>query len=363
MDSDEGKLFVGGLGWDMKEDKLRGYFSQYGDVTHAIIMRDKVTGLSRGFAFVVFSDPSVIDVILQEKHAIDGRPVDAKKALPRAQQQSLRSQLPHANEDTRLEGNIRTRKIFVGGLPSSLSEEEFCQYFQAYGNVTDKVIMFDPNTGRPRGFGFITFDSEDAADKVFHKNFHELKNKLVEVKRALPKEANPAGNGGYLGYGSSDLIRFSQPVFCGYTLYNSYGALNCGYGYDPYTCYGGAAGIYMNPSLAGISYASSLPSVPRDQNLGYGDFYNFNASFGSSWDASANRGVVLTSTASTSQGHVSQNSNQGNCYSTYTENERPSTDSVRKESGDRHTGSAPNSSRGEATGQHKANGAPHNNSL
>ncbi|KAJ8534640.1 hypothetical protein K7X08_016368 [Anisodus acutangulus] len=366
MDSDEGKLFVGGLGWDIKEDTLRGYFSHYGEVTHAIIMHDRVTGLSRGFAFVVFSDPSVIDVILQEKHTIDGRPVEAKKALPREQQQSLRSRLPHASEDTRPGRNVNTRKLFVGGLPSSLTEEEFCQYFQNYGNVTDKVIMFDPNTCRPRGFGFITFDSEDAADKVLHKNFHELKNKLVEVKRAQPKEANPAGNGrggGYLGYGFSDLIRFPQPAFCGYTPYNSYGALNYGYGYDPYTCYGGAAGIYMNPSFASIGYASSLAGATRNQwssqNLGYGDFYNLNASYGASnsCGASANRGAVLAST-STSQGHASQNGNPGNGY-IYTENEGPSTDSDGNETGDRHTGNTPNSSSGEASiqaGQHEANG-------
>ncbi|KAH0738648.1 hypothetical protein KY290_037353 [Solanum tuberosum] len=372
MDSDEGKLFVGGLGWDIKEDKLRDYFTHYGEVTHAIIMRDRVTGLSRGFAFVVFSDPSVIDAILQENHTIDGRPVEAKRALPRAQQQSLRSRLPHASEDTRLvmrNLNNRTRKIFVGGLPSSLTEEEFCQYFQDYGNVTDKVIMFDPNTGRPRGFGFITFDSEDAVDRVLHKTFHELKNRIVEVKRALPKEANPAGNdygGGYLGYGSSDPYRFPQPAFCGYTPYNSYGALNYGYGYgyDPYTCYGGAAGVYMNPSLASIVYGNSLPGVTRNQwnsqNLGHGDFYNLNASYGasSSWGASSTRGVILSST-STSQGHASQNNNQGNGCSIYTENEGPITDSDGNETGDRHTGSAPNSSSGEATtqaGQHEANG-------
>nr|XP_025888689.1 heterogeneous nuclear ribonucleoprotein 1 isoform X2 [Solanum lycopersicum] len=352
MDSDEGKLFVGGLGWDIKEDKLRDYFTHYGQVTHAIIMRDRVTGLSRGFAFVVFSDPSVIDAILQEKHTIDGRPVEAKRALPRAQQQSLRSRLPHASEDTRLvmrNLNNRTRKIFVGGLPSSLTEEEFCQYFQDYGNVTDKVIMFDPNTGRPRGFGFITFDSEDAVDRVLHKTFHELKNRIVEVKRALPKEANPAGNnygGGYPGYGSSDPIRFPQPAFCGYTPYNSYGALNYGYGYgyDPYTFYGGAARVYMNPSLASIVYGNSLPGATRNQwssqNLGHGDF---------SLGASSTRGVILSST-STSQGHASQNNNQGNGCSMYTENEGPITDSDGNETGDRHTGSAPpNSSSGEAT--------------
>ncbi|CAN4093201.1 unnamed protein product [Withania somnifera] len=364
MDSDEGKLFVGGLARNVNEDKLRGYFNHYGEVTHAMIMREKVTNLSRGFGFVVFSDPSVVDTILLKKHTIDGRPVEPKKALPRAQQQILRSQLPHASEDTRMDGNIRrTRKIFVGGLPSSLTEEEFCQYFQNYGNVTDKVIMIDLNTGRPRGFGFITFDSEDTADKVLHKTFHELKNKQVEVKRALPREANPAGNGrggGYPGYGPSNPIRFLQPAFCGYTPYNSYGALNYGYGYDPYTCYGGAAGVSMNPPLASIGYASSLLGVTRShwssQNLGYADFCNLNASYGASslWSASANRGAGLAS-ASTSQGHASQNGNQGNGYR---ENEGPFTGSDGNKTGDRHTGSAPNSSSGEASiqaGQHEAN--------
>jgi RNA-binding protein Musashi len=51
--------------------------------------------------------------------------------------------------------------------------------------------MYDHNTQRPRGFGFITYDSEDAVDKALHKNFHELNGKMVEVKRAVPKEQSP----------------------------------------------------------------------------------------------------------------------------------------------------------------------------
>ncbi|KAK1557709.1 hypothetical protein Q3G72_030066 [Acer saccharum] len=46
---------------------------------------------------------------------------------------------------------------------------------------------------RPRGFGFITFDSEDAVDRVLHKTFHELMGKRVEVKPALTKYANSGG--------------------------------------------------------------------------------------------------------------------------------------------------------------------------
>ena len=75
MESDEGKLFVGGIPWDTTEEKLKEYFGQYGDVTQAVIMRDKTTGRPRGFGFVVFGDPSVLDAVLQEKHTIDGRTV------------------------------------------------------------------------------------------------------------------------------------------------------------------------------------------------------------------------------------------------------------------------------------------------
>ncbi len=75
MDSDEGKLFIGGIAWDTTEETLRDHFSQYGDVSQVVIMRDKTTGLPRGFGFVVFSDPSILDRVLQDKHTIDGRTV------------------------------------------------------------------------------------------------------------------------------------------------------------------------------------------------------------------------------------------------------------------------------------------------
>lgn len=75
MDSDEGKVFIGGIAWDTSEDTLRDYFGQYGQVAQAVIMRDKPTGRPRGFGFVVFSDPSVLDRVLEERHTIDGRTV------------------------------------------------------------------------------------------------------------------------------------------------------------------------------------------------------------------------------------------------------------------------------------------------
>ncbi|KAI4303964.1 hypothetical protein MLD38_039541 [Melastoma candidum] len=73
MESDQGKLFIGGISWETDEDMLKDYFSSYGDVVQTAVMRDKTTGRPRGFGFVVFSDPSVLDSVLREKHTIDGR--------------------------------------------------------------------------------------------------------------------------------------------------------------------------------------------------------------------------------------------------------------------------------------------------
>ena len=75
MDSDQGKLFIGGISWETSEEKLGEYFTQYGDVLQTVVMKDKTTGRPRGFGFVVFAEPSVLDRVLQDTHTIDGRTV------------------------------------------------------------------------------------------------------------------------------------------------------------------------------------------------------------------------------------------------------------------------------------------------
>ena len=75
MDSDQGKLFIGGISWDTTEDKLKEHFGNYGDVLSTSVMREKNTGKPRGFGFVVFADPNILDRVLEDKHVIDGRTV------------------------------------------------------------------------------------------------------------------------------------------------------------------------------------------------------------------------------------------------------------------------------------------------
>lgn len=73
MQSDNGKLFIGGISWDTNEERLKEYFSSFGEVIEAVILKDRTTGRARGFGFVVFADPAVAEIVITEKHNIDGR--------------------------------------------------------------------------------------------------------------------------------------------------------------------------------------------------------------------------------------------------------------------------------------------------
>ncbi|KAM7498412.1 hypothetical protein LguiA_022826 [Lonicera macranthoides] len=278
MQSDLGKLFIGGISWDTNEERVKEYFSAYGEVLEAVIMKDRTTGRARGFGFVVFADPAVAEKVIKEKHNIDGRMVEAKKAVPRDDQSTMSR---NSSSIQGSPGQARTRKIFVGGLASTVTENDFKSYFEQFGTITDVVVMYDHNTQRPRGFGFITYDSEDAVDKVLLRTFHELNGKMVEVKRAVPKELSPSPSRSSLsGYNYGGLSRINN-------LLNGYNQ-----GYSPTAV--GAYDVRMdgrfNPLGAGRSgfapfgsgYGMGL-NLEQGMNPNYGgnaDFNNSTLSYG-----------------------------------------------------------------------------------
>ncbi|KAL3643319.1 hypothetical protein CASFOL_014134 [Castilleja foliolosa] len=209
MEMEPGKLFIGGISWDTSEERLREYFQTFGEIVEAVIMRDRTTGRARGFGFIVFANASVAEKVVRERHVIDGRTVEAKKAVPRDDHQSF-NRNTGSIQGSPSPGPIRTKKIFVGGLASTVTEADLKKYFDQFGTISDVVVMYDHNTQRPRGFGFITYNSEEAVDKVLFKTFHELNGKMVEVKRAVPKELSPGPTRSPAGFNFGGLNRVSS---------------------------------------------------------------------------------------------------------------------------------------------------------
>lgn len=271
-DSEQNKLFVGGISWDTSEDVLKDHFAKYGDVLASVIALDRNSGHPRGFAFVTFSDSSAVDRALHDSHQILRRTVEVKRAIPRSEQQSQQQNTRgvsrnYSRTNSRSNDQFRTKKIFVGGLSALLTEEEFRSYFEKFGRITDVVVMHDNMTHRPRGFGFITFDSEDSVEEVMQKNFHELTGKLVEVKRAVPKDGIGSSSIGYNGRlpgGRSPSFNSYQQQQGSYAAYNSrFGYLP---GYGNVTGYPYGAGIfgggYPSGGYGGIGYGLT-PIAPR----------------------------------------------------------------------------------------------------
>ncbi|XP_050359690.1 RNA-binding protein Musashi homolog Rbp6-like isoform X2 [Nymphalis io] len=167
------KLFVGGLSWQTSSEKLREYFAMFGPVTDVLIMKDPVTQRSRGFGFITFQEASSVDKVLAVPvHTLDGKRIDPKHATPKSAPKPA-----------------KTKKIFVGGVGQDTSADEVRAYFSQFGLVEDAVMLMDQQTKRHRGFGFVTFHSEEAVERVCDIHFHTIKNKKVECKRAQPKEA------------------------------------------------------------------------------------------------------------------------------------------------------------------------------
>eukprot|EP00243_Klebsormidium_subtile_P002581 TRINITY_DN1522_c0_g1_i1.p1 TRINITY_DN1522_c0_g1~~TRINITY_DN1522_c0_g1_i1.p1 ORF type:complete len:425 (-),score=48.91 TRINITY_DN1522_c0_g1_i1:711-1985(-) len=289
MDNDAGKLFVGGISWETTEERLKQHFEAYGEVVETIIMKDRATGRARGFGFVVFADPSIADQVVQEKHTIDGRQVEAKKAVPRDEQ-------PGHPRTSGVGQQFRTKKIFVGGLASTVTEEDFRSYFENFGTITDVVVMYDHQTQRPRGFGFISFDQESSVDTVMEKSFHELNGKTVEVKRAIPKELSgpsPSRGGAYGGgrgvspyggygggYGSEYGGRGDRGGVYGGRGYGAYSGGYGGYGLngDGGSGYGGGAGYGSGYGSGGSGYGSAYGAGGYGGSYGAGSSSRYGAS-------------------------------------------------------------------------------------
>lgn len=211
-------MFIGGLNWETTDRKLtravaqsiprlrrllnflleslKDYFSQFGEVLDCTVMRDGSTGRSRGFGFLTFKDPKTVNIVMVKEHYLDGKIVrtaisrSKNGSHPRKRRKTSSSRFESSKIDPKRaiprDEQERTSKIFVGGVSQEATEQEFREFFMQFGRVLDATLMIDKDTGRPRGFGFVTFDSEAAVESALSQPL-EIHGKAIEVKKAQPR--------------------------------------------------------------------------------------------------------------------------------------------------------------------------------
>ncbi|KAG6826544.1 hypothetical protein H0H92_015412 [Tricholoma furcatifolium] len=163
------------------------------------IMRDP-SGTSRGFAFLTFEDADAVNLVIGRDHVLDGKPIDPKRAIPR-------------------EEHLRNTRYFVGGLAPTTTAESMKEFFGAYGKVVDATVMVDRESGRSKGFGFVTYEDATNADQLVGKLGLMLDDKQIEVKMAQPRsqrdQARASGNTTSSMTMGREATGFGQPMQSG----------------------------------------------------------------------------------------------------------------------------------------------------
>uniref|UniRef100_T1KBW2 RRM domain-containing protein n=2 Tax=Tetranychus urticae TaxID=32264 RepID=T1KBW2_TETUR len=80
-------------------------------------------------------------------------------------------------------------KLFVGGLSWETTKEKLNDYFIQFGEIADCVVMKNPETGRSRGFGFVTFKDPNCVQTVLNAGPHHLDERTIDPKSCNPKSA------------------------------------------------------------------------------------------------------------------------------------------------------------------------------
>jgi RNA recognition motif-containing protein len=97
-------------------------------------------------------------------------------------------------------------KLFVGSLPYSVTDDDLADLFKEFGEVQSAKVIFDRETNRSKGFGFVEFEDDNAAKQAIDKlNNSDVQGRTIVVNEARPQEARPPrrdfggndrGNGG-----------------------------------------------------------------------------------------------------------------------------------------------------------------------
>jgi nucleolysin TIA-1/TIAR len=167
------KLYVGNLDPRVTEHLLFELFSNMGQIEQCKIIVDKTTGQSAGYGFVDFVDRDC-----------------ALRALQTMNQRTIYDQEIRVN--WAFQGTSHqpdSHPIYVGDLSKEVDDAMLYKAFSPFGECVDARVMWDPDTGRSRGYGFVTFRVRQNAERAFQEmNGSFLGGRAIKVNWANNKK-------------------------------------------------------------------------------------------------------------------------------------------------------------------------------
>lgn len=176
------KIYIGNISYETTAESITEHFSQYGEVSSVYVPMDRYSGQPRGFAFLAMpNEVAEAAIAASDGMEMDGRNVEVKVSLPRG------AKAPSKTSET---------KLYIGNISFDTQEQTLRELFEDYGPVIDMYIPLDQNTGRPRGFAFVTLEPQNAGRAIEEVDGWEVDGRMLRVNEAQAKGSG-GGGGGY----------------------------------------------------------------------------------------------------------------------------------------------------------------------
>ena len=91
---------------------------------------------------------------------------------------------------------MKQNKLYVGNFPFTVEENQLRELFAPFGEIEELAMIKDRDTGRPKGFAFITFASQQSAEKALELDGNDLGGRPLKVNMAQDKPARGGRGGG-----------------------------------------------------------------------------------------------------------------------------------------------------------------------
>lgn len=189
------KIFVRNLPYTVNQNSFRDFFSQYGTVTEAVIIMDKNSNTSKGFGFVTYETVEAANAcLLEPTKTIDDRQIFVNLAAKKdgLALGGVATGTPGAA--SRRDEDNTLRKLFVWSLSYETTSQQLLDFFKAYGEVSEAVVLTNRDTGTSKGYGFVTMGSVEAASLALQDSMKTMAGRSIHVKLAAASDGKHAGS-------------------------------------------------------------------------------------------------------------------------------------------------------------------------
>ncbi|KAF7831502.1 UBP1-associated protein 2B-like [Senna tora] len=181
------KIFIHGLGWDTTAETLTSVFGKYGEIEDCKAVTDKISGKSKGYAFILFKHRSGARKALKQPQKQIGSRTTSCQLASAGPVPSPAVTAPPVSEYTQ-------RKIFVSNVSAELDPQKLLEFFKQFGEIEDGPLGLDKQTGKPKGFALFVYKSVESAKKALEEPHKNFEGHTLYCQKAVD---GPKGNKGY----------------------------------------------------------------------------------------------------------------------------------------------------------------------